>query len=90
MPYAILAGALPAKKMGVFMGIFNFFIVIPQLVAATALGLLIRTFFEGEAIYALAPGAGSMFVAALCLFAVTDPADKARFPMRLSRRPSPA
>ena len=90
MPYAILAGALPARKMGVFMGIFNFFIVIPQLVAATALGLLIKTFFGGEAIYALVLGGGSMFTAALCLFAVTDPADKARFPMRLVRRPAPS
>ena len=81
MPYAILAGALPARKMGVFMGIFNFFIVIPQLVAATALGLLIKTFFGGQPIYALVLGSGSMFVAAVSLFAVTDPADKARFPM---------
>ncbi len=86
MPYAILAGALPARKMGVFMGIFNFFIVIPQLVAATALGLLIKTFFGGQPIYALVLGAGSMFVAAVSLFAVTDPADKARFPMLLFRR----
>ena len=83
MPYAILAGALPARKMGVFMGIFNFFIVIPQLVAATALGLLIKTFFGGQPIYALVLGSGSMFVAAVSLFAVTDPADKARFPMLL-------
>jgi maltose/moltooligosaccharide transporter len=52
-PYSILSGALPARKMGVYMGIFNFFIVIPQLLAATLLGLLLRTFFGGEAIWAL-------------------------------------
>ncbi|HEX8233647.1 MAG TPA: MFS transporter [Caulobacteraceae bacterium] len=89
VPYAILAGALPARKMGVFMGIFNFFIVIPQLLAATVLGLLVKSFFGGQAIYALVLGAGSFFVAALCLFAVTDPADKARFPMALWRKPAP-
>jgi maltose/moltooligosaccharide transporter len=89
MPYAILAGALPAKKMGVFMGIFNFFIVIPQLLAATVLGLLIKSFFGGQAIWALVLGAGSFFVAAICLFGVTDPADKRRFPVRLFRRSAP-
>jgi maltose/moltooligosaccharide transporter len=90
MPYAILAGALPARKMGVFMGIFNFFIVIPQLMAATVLGLLVKSFFGGEAIWALVLGAGSMFVAALCLFAVTDPADRARFRASAPGRPASA
>ena len=74
-PYSILSGALPARKMGVYMGIFNFFIVIPQLLAATVLGLLLRTFFGGEAIWALVLGAGSMFAAALCVFAVSDPGE---------------
>lgn len=71
-PYSILSGALPARKMGVYMGIFNFFIVIPQLLAATLLGLLLRAFFGGEAIWALVLGAGGMFAAALCVFAVRD------------------
>lgn len=71
-PYSILAGALPARKMGVYMGIFNFFIVIPQLLAATLLGLLLKTFFEGQAIYALAMGAAGFVVAALATFAVED------------------
>jgi maltose/moltooligosaccharide transporter len=39
MPYAILAGALPAKRMGYYMGVFNFFIVIPQIVSGLLLGL---------------------------------------------------
>lgn len=69
MPYAILSGALPAKKMGVYMGIFNFFIVIPQIVAASMLGFMLRNFFGGEAIYALILGGISMaFAAAMMLF----------------------
>jgi maltose/moltooligosaccharide transporter len=71
-PYSILSGALPARKMGVYMGIFNFFIVIPQLLAATILGLLLKAFFGGEAIWALVLGAGSMLVAAACVFLVRD------------------
>jgi hypothetical protein len=45
MPYAILSGALPAKKMGLYMGIFNLFIVLPQMLAATILGLLVIKLF---------------------------------------------
>lgn len=71
-PYSILAGALPARKMGVYMGIFNVFIVIPQLLAATVLGLLLKTFFGGQAIYALVLGATSLLIAALATFAVRD------------------
>jgi len=71
-PYAILAGALPARKMGVYMGIFNFFIVIPQLLAATVLGLLLKSFFGGQAIYALVLGAVSFAAAAAATFLVRD------------------
>jgi maltose/moltooligosaccharide transporter len=74
-PYSILSGALPARKMGVYMGIFNFFIVIPQLLAATILGLLVKTFFGGASIWALVVGAAAMFAAALCVFAVDDPGE---------------
>lgn len=72
MPYAILSGALPAKKMGVYMGIFNFFIVIPQIVAASILGFMLRNYFEGEAIYALVLGGASMALAALMMLFVDD------------------
>ncbi|MES1158672.1 MAG: MFS transporter [Terricaulis silvestris] len=71
-PYSILAGSLPAKKMGVYMGIFNFFIVIPQLLAATILGLLLKHFFGGDALYALALGAASFVLAALATLIVKD------------------
>lgn len=71
-PYSILAGALPARKMGVYMGIFNFFIVIPQLLAATVLGLLLKSFFGGQAIWALVLGAVSFAIAAASTFTVKD------------------
>lgn len=72
MPYAILAGSLPPEKMGVYMGIFNFFIVIPQITAAAILGFFIRNFFGNEAIYALLLGGLSMVVAALLVLFVDD------------------
>ena len=67
-----LSGALPARKMGVYMGIFNFFIVIPQLLAASILGVFVKYVFGGEAIYALALGGGSLFLAAAFTFLVED------------------
>jgi maltose/moltooligosaccharide transporter len=72
MPYAILTGSLPAHKMGVYMGIFNFFIVIPQITAAAILGFFVRSLFGGEAIYALILGGLSMFVSAVMVMFVND------------------
>lgn len=74
MPYAILAGSLPPQKMGVYMGIFNFFIVIPQIVAAAILGYILKTFFGGEAIYAMVIGGISMLIAAGLVVFVKDEA----------------
>lgn len=71
-PYSILAGALPARKMGVYMGIFNVFIVVPQLLAATLLGLLLKTFFGNQPIFALVLGALSFALAAAATFLVRD------------------
>lgn len=73
MPYAILSGAVPGRKMGVYMGIFNIFIVVPQLLAATLLGLILKSVFDGEAIWALVLGGVSFFIAAACSLAVTEP-----------------
>jgi maltose/moltooligosaccharide transporter len=56
LPYALLSDSVPANKMGVYMGIFNFFIVIPQLVAASVLGLALKFFFRGAPVYALVLG----------------------------------
>ena len=70
IPYSLLSGAVPAKKMGVYMGIFNFFIVIPQLVAASLLGFLLKTFFGNQPINALMIGGVSLIVAGLCVLMV--------------------
>jgi maltose/moltooligosaccharide transporter len=70
LPYALLAGSVPSRKMGVYMGIFNFFIVIPQLVIASVLGVLLKAFFGGQPIYALAIGGVSFLVAGLCALRV--------------------
>ena len=72
MPYAILTGSLPARKMGTYMGIFNFFIVIPQILAASILGFFVRDVFGGESIYALVTGGISMFIAAVLILFVKD------------------
>lgn len=72
MPYAILAGSLPQEKMGVYMGIFNFFIVIPQITAAAILGYFVKHLFGNEAIYALLLGGVSMIIAAVLVIFVND------------------
>jgi len=72
MPYAILTGSLPQNKLGVYMGIFNFFIVIPQIVAASILGFFVSELFNGEAIYSLVVGGVALFIAAVFTFFVND------------------
>jgi maltose/moltooligosaccharide transporter len=72
MPYAILTGSLPSNKMGTYMGIFNFFIVIPQIMAASILGFFVKTLFGGESILALVAGGVSMFIAAALVMFVKD------------------
>ncbi len=69
MPYALLASALPAEKMGYYMGVFNFFIVIPQIVSGLLLGWLTRHFFAGDALKTLVLGGFFMILAGvLCLW----------------------
>ncbi len=72
MPYAILAGALPAKKMGIYMGIFNFFIVLPQMLAAAILGFIVASLFGGQAIFALMLVAATWIAAAIITLFVDD------------------
>jgi maltose/moltooligosaccharide transporter len=74
LPYALLSNNLPAAKMGIYMGIFNFFIVIPQLLAASVLGFLLRALAHGQPIYALVIGGASLFIAGLAVLRVADPA----------------
>ena len=72
LPYAILAGCVPAEKMGIYMGVFNIFIVVPQLLAATVLGFLITNIFGGAPIYAMVIAAISFVLAAVATLFVTE------------------
>lgn len=72
IPYAMLSGSLPAEKMGYYMGVFNFFIVIPQIVAGTILGFMLTHFFNGQTIYILVTGGVSMIIAGLLNLMVDD------------------
>lgn len=65
MPYAMLAGALPPERMGVYMGIFNFFIVLPEIIAALTFGKLVKYLLGGNLVYAVMAGGGFMLLAAL-------------------------
>ena len=78
MPYAILTGSLPPSKMGYYMGVFNYFIVIPQIVAAAALGFIVKRFFGEQAIYALLVGGVSLVLAAALTLRVEDRDDTSR------------
>ncbi|HEX8326242.1 MAG TPA: MFS transporter [Hymenobacter sp.] len=81
MPYAILAGSLPANRMGYYMGVFNFFIVIPQIVAATILGFCTMHFFQGNTLHTIALGGASMVLAGLLTLRVNDADDDNRLPL---------
>lgn len=72
MPYAMLTKSLPPQKMGVYMGIFNFFIVIPQILAATILGVLTKHMFGGNTIDTIVLGGVSLIVAALFTLRIKD------------------
>lgn len=74
LPYAILAGSVPPEKMGIYMGVFNIFIVVPQLLAATLLGFLVTNIFGGEAIYAMVIAAVSFVLAAAATLLVKEQA----------------
>ena len=73
MPYAILSGALPAARMGVYMGLFNFFIVIPEILASLALEPVVKNLFGNEPVKVVMLGGACLLVAALATrFLVTD------------------
>ncbi len=72
VPYAMLSGSLPPEKMGYYMGVFNFFIVIPQIIAGTILGFLLKHLFNNQPIYILVTGGVSMIVAGLLCLKVSD------------------
>jgi maltose/moltooligosaccharide transporter len=68
----MLSGSLPADKMGYYMGVFNFFIVIPQIVAATILGFMLKNLLGGQSIYVLVIGGISMIFAGILSLRVND------------------
>lgn len=72
MPYAILAGSIPARKMGVYMGIFNFFIVLPQILNAFIGGPMVTYFYGGNPIYALVTSGVALLIAALLTLKIDD------------------
>lgn len=72
MPYAILAGSIPARKMGVYMGIFNFFIVLPQILNALIGGPLVKYLYNDKPIFALVLSGISLIIAALLVSRVKD------------------
>jgi maltose/moltooligosaccharide transporter len=78
MPYAILAGALPASRMGYFMGLFNFFVVIPQICSGVLLGFLTKHLFDGHTAPTLALGGASMALAGILTLFVTDSAARSK------------
>jgi len=80
MPYAILSGALPAARIGIYMGVFNFFIVIPEITQALTFGPIIRALFGADnhnaPLYMVMAGGGFMLIAALLVMRVRDVADR--------------
>jgi maltose/moltooligosaccharide transporter len=72
MPYALLAGALPAERMGVYMGIFNFFIVLPEIITALTFGPLVKNVLGGNLIHAVMAGGVFMLLAALLTLRIKE------------------
>ena len=77
MPYAMLAGALPANRMGYYMGVFNFFIVIPQSFGGLVLGPITKHLFHDQTIYTIVLGGVSLIIAGLLSLRVEDADDLA-------------
>jgi len=72
LPYAIIAGAVPSDKMGVYMGIHNTFLVLPQLFAATVLGAIVNDLFGAQAILALGLAACALLAAAIAALTIRE------------------
>ena len=72
MPYAILSSSIPARKMGVYMGIFNFFITMPQIVNGFLGGMIVKEFYNGQAIYAIVMAGVFMILGAISVLYIRD------------------
>jgi len=68
MPYAMLSGSLPKDKVGIYMGIFNFFIVLPEIIASLGFGWLMKNVLNNDRLAAVEIGGGLMILAALICF----------------------
>jgi maltose/moltooligosaccharide transporter len=75
MPYSILSSALPAERMGVYMGIFNFFIVLPEILLSITLGPIVKEHFANDPVKVVMLGGACMIVAALATTRVRDVAE---------------
>jgi len=75
MPYAMLAGAIPAYKMGIYMGVFNFFITLPQIVNGVIGGPIVKYLYGSQAIYSLVMAGVFLLIAAFCVRFVDDKDD---------------
>jgi len=75
MPYAMLSNVIAAEKMGFYMGVFNFFIVLPQILASAGLGLLMKHVLGGNPMNAILMGGCSLGVAAACTFLLREAGD---------------
>ena len=73
MPYAVLAASLPPARTGVYMGIFNFFIVTPEILASLFFGWIMTHFLHDIRIYAIIAGVVFMMIAAGLMQRVKDP-----------------
>lgn len=77
IPYSILAGALPADKTGVYMGIFNFTIAAPQIISGLVAGLILSKVFDNQAIYIIMFAGVSMLFGAISVYFIQDEAAEA-------------
>jgi maltose/moltooligosaccharide transporter len=66
MPYAMLSNSIPSSKMGFYMGVFNLFIVIPQIIASVGFGPIVKHLFGGDPMKAVTLGGISLLIAAIC------------------------
>jgi len=89
MPYSILSSALPAERMGVYMGIFNFFIVLPEILLSITLGPIVRAQFSNDPVKVVMLGGVCMLLAALVTTRVTEAAPSAAPMETLAAAPAP-
>ena len=75
MPYAILAGSIPAKKMGIYMGLFNLFITVPQIINGIVGGPMVKSIYGGHAVFALVTAGVFMIIGAISMRWVDDKDD---------------